>query len=183
MVLAGEGLDCNRTLLSKVIRCSLGEGPLDECFGGDDFVGAWLVGVACGRDDRAGEIDLNEDVSSLRFKERLDFFLVDPDIAALLGLLDSWCASLQENALGCLVGARLTQVSKIDPSSAKDWLQVVQVLTFLGCSLLASFFLSWCLWLGQFHESQPASTVVLDSFLELDQLKALLLAHRDAHES
>ena len=119
----------------------------------------------------------------MRFKERLNFFLVDPDIATLLRFLDSRWTSLQEHALGCGIGARLAQVSKIDPCSAKHRLQIIQVLTFFGRSLLASFFLSWCLLLGQFHESEPTSAVVLDSFFEFNQLKALLLADRNAYKS
>ena len=105
MVLASQSFDGNRTLFAEIVGCSLGEGPLDESLCGDDLVGAWLVCVAGGWDDRVREIDLNVDVSPLGFKERFVFFLIDPHIATFLSFFDCRCASLKENALGDCIGS------------------------------------------------------------------------------
>ena len=101
--------------------------------------------------------------------------MVNPDITAFLSFFDGWWASLQENALGGLVRTGLLQVREINPSSTKDGLDVIRVLSLLRRGLLASFLLCGSLWLGEFHEVEPASAIVFDSLLELDQLKSLLL--------
>ena len=110
VVLTSESLDGNGALLAKVIRCSLGEWPLDQGLGGYDLVGSGFAHVVCLGHDWIREVDLDVGISPLWLKKGLEFFLINPNVSAFLCLLDGRWASLEEHALRDGVGTRLLQV-------------------------------------------------------------------------